>query len=225
MSRCAPPCHVVHHVTRRHRAGLEVWPPRATVAFRDEHGANPANTVQRLEAFVVNARSSAVRWEVHAPGGGAGVGAIDATGLYRAPDWAPGLSGRTDVVAATLVEDPLRTAYAWIALVGDGPAPALMPRILVRPKHAYLYHPAGADNSFIDASNTMQIFRASVHDAPAGPIAWRVDGALRPETGDQLLFRLTGSGGVGGHEVRAEVPGASDTARVTTINYDWPGAP
>jgi hypothetical protein len=193
------------------------------VSFRDEWGANPADTVLRLEAGAVNARSSEVRWEVLAPDGGPGAGTVDASGLYRAPDWAPGLEGRTDVVTATLVEDPLRTAYAWVTLSGNGPAPVPVPRIQLRPKHAYLYYPSGADNAFIDASNTMQVFRATVRDAPAGPISWRVDGTPQAETGEQFLFRLTGAGGFDVVEISAGAAGASDSARVTAINYVWPG--
>jgi hypothetical protein len=218
---------VVHHVTRRHRAEIEVWPPRAEVTFQDERSVNPANTRIRFEATVLNACSTTVRWEVLAPSGGPGAGSIDSTGLYSAPPWASGLDGHTDVVVATLVEDPLRTAYAWVTLVGEGPWHVPVPTIEVRPKTAYLYYPSGHDNAYIDASNTMQFFRARLRDSPVNQVEWRVDGALQAgETKEIFLYRLLGGGAAKTVTVEARIPGAPgavDSAKVMQINYDWPG--
>ena len=218
---------VVHHVSRRHRSEVEVSPARATVTFRDERSASPADTRIRFEATVLNACNTAVRWEVLDPAGGPGAGSIDDTGLYSAPDFAAGLDGHTDVVAATLVEDPLRTAYAWVTLVGQGPWPAPVPRIELRPKTAYLYYPNGHDNAFIDASNTMQFFRAQVRDSPTNVVEWRVDGVVQPgETGELFLYRVFGAGAPKKVRIEARisgVAGVADRAEVMQINYDWPG--
>jgi hypothetical protein len=222
-----PHVEVVHHVTRRHRAEIEVWPARAVAAFQDERAANPADTCVRFEATVLNACNRAVRWDVLAPGGGPGAGSIDESGLYSAPAFAGGLAGHTDVVVATLVEDPLRTAYAWVTLVGRGPWPVAAPRIELRPKTVVLYYPSGHDNAFIDASNTMQSFRAQIRDSTTNTVEWRVDGIVQPgETGELFLYRVFGAGAVKKVRIEARiagVAGAADRAEVTQINYDWPG--
>ena len=113
------------------------------------------------------------------PGGGPGAGSIDSTGLYTAPDFSAGLDGHTDVVVATLVEDPLRKAFAWVTLVGRGPWPVPVPTIQVTPKLANLYYPSGHDNEYIDPSNTWQLFRARIRDSDETQVDWRVDGALQ----------------------------------------------
>ena len=222
-----PPVEVVHHVTRRHRPEVEVSPPRAVVTFFDERSANPADTRIRFEATVLNAYSTAVKWDVLDPSGGPGAGSIDETGLYSAPSYAAGLDGHTDVVTATLVEDPLRTAYAWVTLVGVGPWSVPPVTVDLRPKTSYIYYPSGHDNAYIDPSNTMQFFRATIRDGAPQPLQWLVDGAVQAgETQEVFLYRLFGAGAT--KEVTIEVrvpgaPGASDTAKVMQINYDWPG--
>jgi hypothetical protein len=221
------PVEIVHHVTRRHRAEVEVSPARATATFADERAANPADTFVRFEATTFNACNTAVRWQVLNASGGPGAGTIDRTGLYAAPDYAPGLDGHTDVVVATLVEDPLRTAFAWVTLVGEGPWPAVEPTIQLRPKTAYLYYPGGHDNAYIDPSNTMQFFRAQIRDSGTTAVEWRVDGVVQAgETGELFLYKVTGSGGQKLVRVEARISGMAavkDTAEVMQINYDWPG--
>jgi hypothetical protein len=222
-----PYVEVVHHVTRRHRAEVEVWPPRVELTFRDERSANPANTRVRFEATVLNACNTTVRWDVLDPAGGPGAGSIDGTGLYSAPPYSSGLDGHTDVVVATLVEDPLRTAYAWVTLVGQGPRPAPVPRIELRPKTAFLYYPSGHDNAFIDASNTMQFFRARIRDSATTTVEWRVDGIVQAgESGELFLYRVLGAGVPKKVRIEARlagVAGVADQAQVMQINYDWPG--
>jgi hypothetical protein len=197
------------------------------LAFSDERSANPADTRIRFEATVVNACSTEVEWNVLDPEGGPGAGSIDSTGLYSAPRYADGLDGHTDVVTATLVEDPLRRAYAWVTLVGLGPWPVPPVTIDLRPKTSTIYYPSGHDNAFIDPSNTMQFFRARIRDSLPQPLEWRVDGLVQAgETQETFLYRLFGSGAT--KEVTIEVrvpgaPGATDTAKVMQINYDWPG--
>jgi hypothetical protein len=224
-----PPVDVVHHIRRCPSPQVEVWPPRAQVTFQDERSANPADTMVRFEATVLNARSSAVRWDVLASGGGPGAGSIDATGLYMAPSFASGLDGATDVVVATLVEDPLRIAYAWVTLAGQGPWPVPDPVLWLRPKTAYLYYPTGHDNAYIDASNTMQFFRAELRDSPSDVVEWLVDGVLQTATNDHtFLYKPPASGAAAEVTVEARVPGeatAVDTAKVVLTNYDWPGIP
>jgi hypothetical protein len=220
---------VVHHVTRHHRAEIEVWPPRAEVTFSDERSANPANTMIRFEATVLNACSTAVRWDVLGAAGGPGAGSIDSTGLYRAPRWASGLDGATDVVVATLVEDPLRTAYAWVTLAGEGPWPVPQPRLELLPKTAYLYYPSGYDNAYIDSSNTMQFFRAHLRHSPSQIVEWLVDGVVQAgQTEHVFLYTVSGGGAPKEVTVEARVPGeptAVDSAKVMLTNYDWPGIP
>jgi hypothetical protein len=218
---------VVHHVERRHRSEIEVWPPRAELTFSDERSANPADTRLRFEVTVINAWSTEVRWAVLDPAGGPGAGSIDDTGLYSAPAYAGGLDGHTDVVTATLAEDPLRTAYAWVTLTGQGPWPVPSPAIEVRPKTVYLYYPQGHDNAYIDASNTMQFFRAQLRDSPVHQVEWRVDGVLQAgETTNVFLYRVVGAGALKKVTIEARIPGeptAVDRAQVMQINYDWPG--
>ena len=218
---------VIHHVTRRHRAEVEVWPPRVQLTFTDERSVNPADTMIRFEATVLNACSTSVTWAVQSPGGGPGVGSIDATGLYTAPAWAAGLSGATDVVVATLVEDPLRTAYAWVTLAGEGPWPAPTATIAVLPKTVFLYYPDGEDNAYIDSSNTMQFFRALIRDSPTQVVQWRVDGAVQGgQTGEVFLYRVLGAGAPKEVTVEAQIqglPAAVDSAKVMLTNYYWPG--
>jgi hypothetical protein len=222
-----PRVEVVHHVARRHRPEVEVWPARAELPFADERSVNPAETRIRFEATVLNARSTEVRWSVQDPAGSPGAGSIDRTGLYTAPAYQSSLVGHTDVVVATLVEDPLRSAYAWVTLAGEGPWPAPKPTIQLRPKTAYLYYPSGHDNAYIDVSNTMQMFRATLHDSPVQQIEWRVNGSVQAgETGEFFLYRVTGTGGTQQVTIEARIqgnPAAADQARVVQINYDWPG--
>jgi len=218
---------VVHHVTRRHRPEIEVWPPRAQLTFSDERSANPADAMLRFEATVLNACSTAVRWAVLATDGGPGAGSIDATGLYSAPAWASGLNGATDVVVATLAEDPLRSAYAWVTLAGLGPWPLPVPTIEILPKTAFLYYPSGEDNAYIDSSNTMQFFRARLRDSPTQAVQWSVDGTVQGgQTAQTFLYQLSGAGAPTEVTVEARIPGvpsAVDSAKVRQTNYYWPG--
>lgn len=221
------PVEVVHHVTRRHRAEVEVWPPRAQLTFSDERSANPADAMIRFEAKVLNACSTTVKWAVLDPGGGPGAGSIDSTGLYSAPAFASGLNGATDVVVATLVEDPLRTAFAWVTLAGEGPWPVPVATIEILPKTAYLYYPSGDDNAYIDSSNTMQFFRALLRDSPTQVVQWSVDGVVQAgQTEEIFLYQLSGAGAPKEVTVEARIPGvatAVDSAKVMTTNYYWPG--
>jgi hypothetical protein len=221
------PVEVVHHVTRTHRPEVEVWPPRAEVTFSDERSANPADTMVRFEATVLNACSTAVKWAVLSPDGGPGAGSIDSTGLYSAPKWKKELNGATDLVVVTLVEDPLRTAFAWVTLAGEGPWPVPVATIEILPKTSFLYYPSGQDNAYIDSSNTMQFFQALLRNTTTQAVQWKVDGVVQAGQTEQIfLYRVTGSGAE--KEVTVEVaiqgvPAAVDQAKVMLTNYYWPG--
>jgi hypothetical protein len=218
---------VVHHVTRSHRREIEVWPPRAQVTFSDERAANPADTMVRFEATVINACSTAVTWTVLSPDGGPGAGSVDATGLYSAPQFKPELDGATDLVVVTLDEDPLRTAFAWVTLAGDGPWPVPVATIEVLPKTAFLYYPNGQDNAYIDSSNTMQFFRALLRHSPSQNVQWSVDGVVQAgQTEPTFLYQVTGSGAAKEVTVEAAIqglPATVDQAKVMLTNYYWPG--
>jgi hypothetical protein len=207
-----------------------VWPPQADVWFRDDWAVNPVNTQMRFEAAVYNGQSAGVRWEVLSPSGLPGAGTIDATGLYLAPVKGALQSGHTDVVVATSIENPLRKAFAWVTLVGVGPAAQPVAEIFVRPKSVYLYYPqngaAGDRNEFIDSSNTMQMFRATVRNSNAA-VEWLVNGAVtaNPAPSSLFLYRVNGSGGTTVVVIGARLagqPGVIDEAKVVQINYRWP---
>ena len=209
---------------------VEVWPAQAEACFRDDLGVNPSNTQIRFEAVVYNGRSAGVRWEVLAPSGLPGAGTIDATGLYRSPAKGALPSGTTDLVVATSIENPLRKAFAWVTLVGVGPAVQPAPRIIIRPKSAYLYYPqnaSGADrNEFIDISNTMQMFRASVRNSSAA-VEWLVNGGVVANPAPSHLFRyvVNGAGATQTVVIGARLvgqPAVIDEAKVVQINYRWP---
>ena len=209
---------------------IEVSPAQAEVCFRDDRAVNPINTQVRFEAVVYNGRSAGVRWEVLAPSGLPGAGTIDATGLYLAPNKGALPSGSTDLVVATSIENPLRKAFAWVTLVGVGPAVQPAPQIFIRPKSAYLYYPqnaSGADrNEFIDISNTMQMFRATVKHSGAA-VEWLVNGGVVANPAPSHLFRyvVNGAGGTQTVVIGARLvgqPGVIDEAKVVQINYRWP---
>jgi hypothetical protein len=207
-----------------------VWPSQAEVWFRDDRAVNPVNTQIRFEAAVYNGRSEGVRWQVLNPSGLAGAGAIDETGLYLAPVKGALQSGHTDVVVATSIENPLRKAFAWVTLLGVGPAAQPIAEIAVRPRSVYLYYPqngaAGDRNEFIDVSNTMQMFRASLRNSSAA-VEWLVNGVVtaNPGPSNSFLYRVTGSGGTAVVVIGARLagqPAVIDEAKVVQINYRWP---
>ena len=135
---------------------------------------------------------------------------------------APLPSGPTEVVVATAREDPLRQAFAWVTLVGDGPAPT--PADGRTPAAHQPLLPARVDNAYMDASNTM---RSSGRRRATPRTPGRVAGGQRPAAGRRPRVPLPGAGtvprrrhGPGPH------PGPAGRLRRRPglqLNYDWPG--
>lgn len=215
---------IVRHGICRHRVEIEVRPAEAELYFHDERWTDLIDMQIRFEAVVYNA-DTGVTWEVLAPGGGPGAGTIDATGLYQAPDKGTLASGTTDVVAVTARADPLRKAYAFVTLLGEGPLPAPAPTIEIWPKRRTLYYISGDDNAYIDDRNKMQLFRAFPQNGPGG-VTWLVDGVLQAGNDEWFLYETPTSGASTERTVTAQIPGmpaVADEAKVIVLNYVWPG--
>ena len=218
--------HACHRVICQHRIEVEVSPAVAEVSFRDERFAQPLEAQVQFSAFVYNAPSNRVTWQVLDLHGGPGAGTIDAAGLYLAPNKGSLPFGLTDIVVATSADDHFRKAYARVAIVGLGPEPKPAPRLEVYPHRVYLYYPTGYDNPYIDASNTMQLFRTIVHHADPALVEWKVP-ALPVSTGPEYLYTAPTAGGQQTLTIEAKIPGttplAADWAIVTLLDYSWPG--
>ncbi|WP_421994967.1 hypothetical protein [Reyranella sp.] len=215
---------VYHHVVCRHQVEIEVWPPRAEVNFRDDWTANVATTQVRFEAQVYNSSQGFV-WDVRDIGGGPGQGTIDASGLYRAPPKGALASGTTELVIATSREDPLRKAFAWVSLVGLGPRPAKAAEVAIFPRRINLYYRQGANNDMIDDCNKRCQFEAIAFNSGAA-VEWLVNGALQAGTGPWFLYQTPANGGTAVVTVRARLQGSPavfDEAKISQLNYDWPG--
>lgn len=227
-SVAAPPgiARVVHHIVARHRIEVEIAPARTELAFRDEKWVNPVNTERRFEATVFNSSRGAI-WEVLDTSGGPGAGTIDQQGLYRSPLKGVLPSGYTDVVVATATEDPLRRAFAWVTVLGDGPLPLPAPAIEIWPRRAHLYYQQGNHNAYIDDSNKRQLFSAALAHTAATSIDWLVDGVLKASGPEPtFLYVAPNSGGIQMVDVRARMtaqPAVHDDAKVIQLNYVWPG--
>jgi hypothetical protein len=208
----------------QHRVEVEVWPAAAEVSFRDERFAQPLEAQVQFSAFVYNAPSNRVTWQVFDLQGGPGAGTIDAAGLYLAPDKGSLPFGLTDIVVATSTDDHFRKAFARVAIVGLGPEPKPAPTIEVYPHRSYLYYPSGYNNDYIDGCNKMQLFRALVCHADPALVEWSISGAA-VHTGPEYLF--TSSGWPSAVRIDATVPATTpavtDWATVTLLNYTWPG--
>jgi hypothetical protein len=222
--RCGASTIVRRQVVCRHQVEIEVWPPRAEVTFRDDWTANPATTEVRFEALVYNS-SQGFTWQVHDIAGGPGHGTIDVSGLYRAPVKSALASGTTDLVVATSREDPLRKAFAWVTLSGVGPRPARAPAVQVFPQRVNLYYRNGFNNNLIDDCNKRCQFEAETFNTGA-QMEWLVNGALQGVVGPWFLYETPANGGTAVVTVRVRLqgaPGVFAEAKISQVNYDWPG--
>jgi hypothetical protein len=222
---------VRRQVVCRHQVEIEVWPPRAEVHFADDWTANVATTQVRFEARIFNSRQG-FTWQVRDMAGGPGQGAIDASGLYQAPSKGGLSSGTTELVVATSREDPLRTAFAWVTLVGLGPRPADPPDVAIFPRRVNLYYGDGANNDLIDACNKRCQFQALAFNT-ADQLEWLVDnvvqldGAMHPIVGPWFLYQTPPNGVNTVVKVTARLQHDNAVfadAKISQLNYAWPGA-
>lgn len=228
---------VKHHIVCRHQIEVEIWPAAAEVYFQDERYENPIDAQMRFSASVYNAPTGKVTWQVLSLTGGPGAGAVDASGLYTAPLKGSHPFTLTDIIVATSVDDPMRMAYARVAVVGRGPEPLPVPRVEIFPKTAYLYYPNGNHNDHIDKSNTMQIFQSRLRNASSTQLNWSIqDNADSPAPPLPVpvsgwhqgwyLYKLSGSGSQKTVKISASLasdPSVQDEAIVIHLNYSWPG--
>jgi hypothetical protein len=222
--RWAGPAGVRRQVVCKHQVEIEVWPPRAEARFADDWTADPATTQVRFEAQVYNS-SEGYTWSVRAVDGSAGQGSVDASGLYRAPPKGALASGATELVVATSGEDPLRTAFAWVTLVGRGPRPAPAAQVTVLPHRLNLYYGAGANNDLIDTCNKRCEFQALAFGATSA-VEWLVNGVPQGVTGPWFLYQAPNSGATAVVTVTARLQSdhaVSADAKISLLNYDWPG--
>lgn len=220
-------CHravMFHDVVCRHQIEVEVWPAAAEVYFLDEGFENIINSQVRFDAAVLNAPSARLSWAVIDIDGGPGAGIIDQAGLYTAPQKGSHKHGTTDIVVVTSDDDPLRKAYAKVTLVGRGPAKVPEPSIEIFPRQVTLYYPEGANNDFIDESNTMQLFRAHIRHSPLGQVTWKIGSTTVSSPDPWYLYKVS-SGSPELVTITAYLDGtsASNEARVVVLNYEWPG--
>jgi hypothetical protein len=90
-----------------------------------------------------------------------------------------------------------------------------------------LYYPG---NTFIDASNTWQVFEARIRRSAVAAVEWSVNDVVQVQQPSDpahfFLYKLAGSGGDGEKDiVRARLPahpGVVSEALVVKLNYTWP---
>lgn len=225
-------CHVHRHVECRHQIEIEVWPATAEVYFSNERYADPAITQVRFDAVVYNSPSARVQWEVRSLDGSAGKGTIDTAGVYHAPPKVAGMtSGITEIICATAVDDPFRKAFAYVTVVGHGPAPAPVPTIEIRPKTASIYFPQNINgsvhNEFMDPSKKRQRFEAIITNTDNNEVTWKFNGSEQTgHTHPWIVYKASGSGSTSVVTISASLkkdPSISDTAKLVLENYAWPG--
>lgn len=223
--------HLVHNIICQHQIGVEVWPDKAEVYFRDERYSNPVNTQMRFDAVVYNARNNKVTWQVEGLNGMPAAGSIDETGLYQAPIKGGLYHGITERVVVSVVDDPLRSAYALVTLVGEGPAPAPEPRIDLLPSQANLYYKIRHHNAYIDNSNKIQLFKATIRNNSSSQVNWYVNNTLVSGHTPWYLYQAPNEPNAATAvptivKIRAEIaatPLVYDEAIVILDNYSWPG--
>ncbi|MBW7898038.1 hypothetical protein B188_08100 [Candidatus Brocadiaceae bacterium B188] len=233
---------VKHHIICQHQVEIEVFPATAEVYFQDERYEDPIDTQVRFSAMVYNAPTEKVKWHVVDLTGGTGAGTIDSAGLYTAPLKGGHPFTLTDIVVATSVDNPMRMAYARVAVIGRGPEPLPVKKLEIFPKTAFIYYPDphtkdGPDNKYIDKSNTMQMFRTLIKGTDSTHVNWAIqDNADSipapppvPVAGwdkNWYLYKLMGSGTQRTIRIIASLASDAaimDEAIVIQLNYLWPG--
>ncbi|MCP4711487.1 MAG: hypothetical protein GY869_22950 [Planctomycetes bacterium] len=211
---------VLHEVVCQHQAEIEVWPSEAEVYFRDERHVDPLNTQVRFDAILYNTPGSGVHWAITDIDGLPGVGHIDQTGLYTAPNKGSLSHGQTVIVVASSADEPTRKAYARVTLAGVGPEPPPEPKLEIFPKQVYLYYENGDYNEYIDESNKMQLFRAIVRNSSSSAVKWKVGNNVVQQDGLWYLYEVSGGGAMKRITITAELTsGIKDVAKVIQINY------
>lgn len=204
-----------------------MYPPSAEVYFADERYVDPINTQVRFTAFVYNAKNNSVSWQVINLDGGPGLGSIDHSGLYLAPQKNAIPHGHSELVIATAVSDPTRRAYAKVTLVGEGPEPEPVPKLEIYPQVAHLYYQGGAGfhNQYIDPSNKHQQYRSLLRNTASSDITWTTSG---PGTINTDGFYTAPNDGFSPTTVNITAELTHDSsvksdARIILLNYSWPG--
>ncbi|NLI83735.1 MAG: hypothetical protein GX443_18935 [Deltaproteobacteria bacterium] len=160
------------------------------------------------------------------------MGTIDESGLYVAPIKGTAPYAATDIVIATSVDDPMRKAFARVALVGLGPEPSPDPRVEIYPKRSCVYYrgnnSSAIHNEYIDMSNTRQLFRAALYHSESKELQWLRDGSVVKSGSEPgYLYEPASDKGLPGTvkiAVRLAVDhDVKDETTVLLINYLWPG--
>ena len=102
--------------------GISISPTSASVLLK---------ATQQFTATVTNSSNTAVTWKVNGiTGGNATVGTISATGLYTAPNNAPGLAKFTVKITATSKADTSKSASATVSIVRTKSTPTRNQRVM-----------------------------------------------------------------------------------------------
>jgi hypothetical protein len=216
----------------RHQIAIEIWPQRGTVYFNDEAFTGTVDRYKQFEAVLYNAPTRALKWEVLALDGGPGRGSIDGQGLYTAPSKGFLVSGHTELIAVSSVDDPVCRAYALVTIIGNGPQCPPAPEILISPHGGTLYYFTDSvsdsfHNSYIDYAKKSRVFRAQVWNAEPDDVVWLVDNAVPPynHTGPHFWYRGVTNGSNDTVVIKAYLsgnPAVADTVMMRLLNYRWP---
>ncbi len=216
-----------YHVCRR-QIEVEVYPPNAEVYFADERHIDPVNTQIRFTASVYNANNNNVNWQLTKLDGSPGLGSIDNSGLYLAPQKGVIPHGTTVLVIATVKSDPTRRAYAKITLIGEGPEPTPVAKLEIYPWLSHLYYQAGAGfhNHYMDHSNKHQQFRSLISNTTLSDITWNTTSG--PGVINNNGFYTAPGNGFSSTTVDITAQLTHDNsvkceARIILLNYFWPG--
>ena len=97
--------------------------------------------------------------------------------------------------------------------------------MVIFPRRINLYYGQGANNDMIDGCNKHYQFQAMTFNTGA-QVEWLVNNALQGVVGPWFLYQTPANGAAAVITVRARLqgsPGVFDEAKVSQLNYDWPG--